>query len=55
MTVVGLLITGDLYIHFKNKQVEEAKMTELCSTLQTHLPKLKTNNVQHVVTGDPRM
>jgi len=55
MTVVGLLIAGDLYIHFKNKQVEEAKMTELCTTLQTQLPKLKITNVQHVATGDARM
>ena len=55
MTVVGLLIAGDLYIHFKNKQVEEAKMTELCCTLQTQLPKLKITSVQHTATGDAQM
>ena len=55
MTVVGLLIAGDLYIHFKNRQVEEAKMTELCRTLQNHLPKLKISDVQHLATGSGRM
>lgn len=55
MTVVGLLIAGDLYIHFKNKEVEETKMTELCRALQNHLPRLKISNVQHLATGEATM
>jgi len=55
MTVVGLLIAGDLYIHFKNKDVEDLKMLELCKALKELLPELQIEGVQHLATGDAKM
>jgi len=55
MSVVGLLIAGELYIHFKNKDVEKLKMTELARVIQNFLPGLKISNVTHAATGDGRM
>ena len=39
LSVVGMLIAGELYIHFKDKSVEEVKLGELSRTLKTHLDK----------------
>ena len=36
VSVVGMLIAGELYIHFKDKNVENTKYTELLSTLKSH-------------------
>ena len=36
MSVVGMLIAGELYIHFKDKDVEDMKYHELLTTLKGH-------------------
>lgn len=41
MTVVGLLIAGEIYIHFQSKEVEHAKMSELLSAIKKSVPELK--------------
>ena len=41
MTVVGLLIAGEIYIHFSNKDVQEAKMSELLKAVQKSVPRVK--------------
>lgn len=38
-SVVGMLIAGELFIHFKDKSVEQVKLGELSRTLSTHLDK----------------
>lgn len=40
MSVVGMLIAGELYIHFKDKTVENVKINELISALKAHCEKL---------------
>lgn len=40
MSVVGMLIAGELYIHFKDKTVENIKLNELLSTLKGHCEKI---------------
>lgn len=52
MTVVGLLIAGELYIHFKDRTVQGFKMNELLRAIKRHIPKLQLKNVQHQATGD---
>ncbi|XP_076821216.1 uncharacterized protein LOC143468110 [Clavelina lepadiformis] len=47
MTVVGLLIAGELYIHFKNKEVQGAKMTELARAIRNNIPDLEIRNAQY--------
>jgi len=47
LTVVGLLVAGDLYIHFKNKEVEESKMTELTVAIQAKIPDIVITGVEH--------
>ena len=37
MSVVGLLIAGEMYIHFKDKKDQPAKMEELCTALTAHI------------------
>ena len=41
MTVVGLLIAGEIYIHFSNKDVQDAKMSELLKAVQKSVPQVK--------------
>lgn len=55
MTVVGLLIAGELYIHFKNKEVEEFKMTELARSIKNFLPDVQIKDVRHPATGSGQM
>lgn len=43
MTVVGLLIAGEIYIHFRNKEVQEAKMTELLKAVKKSVPQVKVS------------
>lgn len=40
MTVVGLLIAGEIYIHFSNKDVQEAKMAELLKAVKKSVPQV---------------
>ena len=40
MTVVGLLIAGEIYIHFSNKDVQDAKMSELLKAVQKSVPQV---------------
>ena len=37
MSVIGLLVTGELYIHFKNKTVQDTKMEELIRALNKNV------------------
>jgi len=48
LTVVGLLVAGDLYIHFKNREVQESKMTELVVAIQAKIPDIKITDVEHM-------
>lgn len=41
MTVVGLLIAGEIYIHFSNKDVQETKMTELLKAIKKSVPEVR--------------
>ena len=41
MTVVGLLIAGEIYIHFSNKDVQETKMTELLRAIKKSVPQVR--------------
>nr|XP_039270005.1 uncharacterized protein LOC120344759 [Styela clava] len=52
MTVVGLLIAGELYIHFKDKSVEGFKMNELFRSIKKHIPELQLKNVNFAATGN---
>ena len=38
MSVVGLLIAGELYIHFKDKDIQDMKMTELLNAVKKNVP-----------------
>ncbi|XP_078489481.1 uncharacterized protein LOC100182474 [Ciona intestinalis] len=51
MTVVGLLIAGELYIHFQNKEVESYKMTELARSIKSKIPGIKIKDVSYPATG----
>ena len=42
VSVVGMLIAGELYIHFKDKNIENAKNEELLRSLMAHLPTVGT-------------
>ena len=54
-TVVGLLIAGELYINFKNKEVEGVKMTELAQAIKNFIPTIEITNVEYPATGDARL
>ena len=40
MSVVGMLIAGELYIHFKDRSVETMKFNELLTALNSHFDKI---------------
>ncbi|XP_065068672.1 uncharacterized protein LOC135693983 [Rhopilema esculentum] len=40
LSVVGMLIAGELYIHFKDRTVENDKLTELLQALKAHFGKI---------------
>ena len=40
MSVIGMLIAGELYIHFKDKSVEETKLNELLLALKSHFKNI---------------
>ena len=40
MSIVGNLVSSELYIHFKDKSVEQAKFTELNQALKAHFDKI---------------
>ena len=40
MSVIGMLIAGELYIHFKDKSVEKTKLNELLLALKSHFHKI---------------
>lgn len=42
MSVVGLLVAGDLYIHFKDKNIQDIKMAELMNAVKKTVPALGT-------------
>ena len=52
MTVVGLLIAGEIYIHFRNKEVQEAKMTELLKAVKKSVPEVKVSGDIGSVQGE---
>eukprot|EP00794_Sanderia_malayensis_P015993 gene15993-17604_t len=39
-SVVGMLVAGELYIHFKDKTVEDAKLTELFTALNAYFDNI---------------
>lgn len=41
MTVVGLLIAGEVYIHFSNRDVQDSKMTDLLRAVKKSVPEVK--------------
>ena len=51
MTVVGLLIAGEIYIHFQSKEVEHAKMSELLSAIKKSVPELKVPDEMENIQG----
>lgn len=40
MSVVGMLIAGELYIHFKDKSVQNTKFNELLTALKSHFDEI---------------
>lgn len=56
MTVVGLLIAGEIYIHFSNKDVQEAKMAELLKAVKKSVPQValpgEMGSVQDLQTSE---
>ena len=52
MTVVGLLIAGELYIHFKDRSVQGFKMNELLRAIKRRIPALELKKAQYQATGD---
>ena len=51
MTVVGLLIAGEIYIHFSNKDVQKAKMTELLKAIKKSVPQVRLPDSMGSVQG----
>ena len=51
MTVVGLLIAGEIYIHFSNKDVQETKMTELLKAIKKSVPHIRGPDSMGSVQG----
>lgn len=51
MTVVGLLIAGEIYIHFQSKEVQHAKMSELLRALKKSVPELKVPDEMQSIQG----
>jgi len=51
MTVVGLLIAGEIYIHFSNKDVQETKMTELLKAIKKSVPQVRVPDSMGSVQG----
>ena len=51
VSVVGMLIAGELYIHFKDKSVVNAKMEELFRSLRNHLPEVDVGDTTNVSTS----
>lgn len=51
MTVVGLLIAGEIYIHFSNKDVQNAKMTELLKAVKKSVPQVSVPDAMGSVQG----
>lgn len=51
MTVVGLLIAGEIYIHFSNKDVQSTKMTELLKAVKKSVPQIKVPDELGSVQG----
>ena len=51
MTVVGLLIAGEIYIHFSNKDVQDVKMAELLKAVKKSVPEIKVPDELGSVQG----
>ena len=51
MTVVGLLIAGEVYIHFSNRDVQDSKMTELLRAVKKSVPEVKFSEELGSVQG----
>lgn len=51
MTVVGLLIAGEIYIHFSNKDVQKDKMTELLKAIKKSVPQVRLPDSMGSVQG----
>ena len=52
MTVVGLLIAGEIYIHFSSKDVQEAKMAELLKAVKKSVPQVTLPGEMENVQGE---
>ena len=55
VSVVGMLIAGERYIHFKDKSVQNAKMKELLRSLVTHLPDINIDSDTNIEIQDSSM
>ena len=55
MSVVGLLIAGEIYIHFKDKSIQESKLEELCIALHADIPhcKIPESQTKELRTDNP--
>ena len=40
-SLVGMLIAGELFIHFRGKEVEMDKNIELLTNVRNHIPEVK--------------
>ena len=54
MSVVGLLIAGEMYIHFKNKSVQGQMLAQLAAAIKPFHGGIKTaeSDVQSIKQGD---
>ena len=54
MSVVGLLIAGEMYIHFKNKSVQGQMLAQLAAAIKPFHDGIKTaeSDVQSIKQGD---
>lgn len=49
-----MLIAGELYIHFKSKDVEQSKITELARSIKKKIPGITITNVKHAAINQGR-
>lgn len=50
--MVGLLIAGELYIHFKDKTVQGFKMNELLRSIKRYIPEIQLDKTNLSATGN---
>ena len=47
--LLGMLIAGELYIHFKDESVKDQKFQEMLKSLSSHVPLKKEEEVEQQV------